>query len=281
MDLVSLALAWAMGLFDASSRTRRFVVIGSVTTAAWALAWISGAPLLVRLGTLAILVLAALSPALVGAAAVTPAEKTADSLVENLEAARASTTDRRRELLDEVRRLVPDDASRLVATRLRLWAAARRSDPSIVASTTPAEHFDRAGMRFLRDAQWRRVLGWRPRVTLWDEDTALRGFHEDSQNLIPRDAFAEDPPIEVAAWVDDLETLLSDLTAAPLREPLAREARDTLIRAVRATLATALGDRTERAWTQQANAAAEMIAAWQTNANRLAELAASRDIQQR
>jgi hypothetical protein len=276
-----LALAWATGLYSRSSRTARFVAIASATTGAWAIASLAGAPLVVRHATLLILVLTVFVPKLFGAAAETETERSADAVVENFEPAAVTTASRRLEFLEQLRAIVPDDAARITAFRLRLWAAARRFDASVLASTTPAEHFDRSGMRFLRDAQWRRVLGRSRRVTLWDEDTALRGFHEDAQDLIPREVFGQEPPVEVGPWATAIETLLVDLELAPLRVPVAQEGRNRLIEAIRATVATALGDRSEQSKQRQARAAADMIAAWQTMADELAEEARSREIARR
>lgn len=281
MDLVSLGLAWALGLYSASSRTIRFVAIAGATTAAWTLALVSGAPTNVRFAILLVLLIAVIQPRLLGAAAVTTHEKEADVLIENLVATDISSTTSRVELLERVRDVVPNDAGRLVAARLRLWAAARRYDALVVASMTSADEFERTGTSFLREAQWHRVLGSRPKVTPWDEDVALRGFHEDSTNLIPQDVYGQKPPIEVGAWVGAVETLLSDLAVAPFRDAATQEARMRLIEAIRATLVTALGDRSDSAKDRQARAAGAMSEAWRGVATRLAQLSATSDIRRR
>jgi hypothetical protein len=268
-DLVVVLLAWATGLTRQQSRTQRFVVIAGALTVAWVVVFLAAAPVAFRATILGVLVLVAIVPEVFGIRAVSRREAKADELYERIDSETIGDTVRRLEYLEQVRNLVPDDAGRIVATRLKLWVATRRQDPSVLGSTVPVRYFERAAIRFFRDAQWRHVLGWRDSVTAWEEDIALRGFHEEAKTLLPSELRAEKTPIEVAPWVGSVETLLRDLSRAPLRDAAAQDARDKLHAAISALLAVSLGDRSENAVLNQEDTAQAMRAAWKSMAEHI------------
>jgi hypothetical protein len=244
--------------------------VGLVASAAWFAALATGSisnglQLLIASS----LGLVALAPQVAQAASVSSSERRADLRIRHLDANAASDARRRGEEIEQIRNLVPDDPGRIVAARLLLWAMGRRSDVTGLASTTRATYFERAGNAFLRDAQWRRVIGWKRQATPWDEEIALRCFHDEAQSLIPASVFEHDPPVAIGPWAAAVETLLQDLRQAPLRDPVLSAARDSLVEAIRTHLVVATGQRSDAAKDQQAAAATTMAEAWQRVADHL------------
>ncbi len=275
-DIVVVLVAWAMGLHSSESRTTRFVAIAGVYTVVWAVALIGGAPPVVRFTILAILIVITTWPQLIGVSAVTRAEARADVLIDRLASIEASDVQSRHDRLEEVRRLVPDDGGRLVAARMRLWAAARLHDPQLIGTLTPASYFQQAATRFLRDAQWRRVIGWRGRATAWDEGMALRSFHEEAASLLPTIVYPTEGPTSVPEWAMAVADVLADLAAMPLRDALADEARGRLTKAIRAVRAVSIEEFSDATKQRQAETAAAMRAAWQGLSEHLDQLRAER-----
>jgi hypothetical protein len=263
-SIVILALAWVTGLYSIRTRNARFVGVGLLVSTAWLAASVTTPPLTSLQNALAIgFGLIVLGPQVVGVASVKAVERLADAQIEGFDPRSICDTSSRLESLERVRRLVPKDAGRIVAARLALWAAAQRHDPQIIKSTVRADYFAHASVHFLRDAQWRRILGTRKQVSPWDEDIALRCFHYESANLIPRDVFAQQPPVALGRWADSVDVLLADLANAPLRDEIARHTRMALFEAIEALLRLATGDRSGEAEQHHIETAAAMDLAWQ------------------
>jgi hypothetical protein len=258
-------------MYIAQSRTWRFVLIASVMTALWVVMLAADAPWRWRSLPIGITALAVIFPGLFGARAVTRAEAKADVLLDGLDPRTFADSQTRLAELERIRQLVPGDMGRLVAGRMRLWAAARRHDPAVIASMTPAEYYERAATRFLRDAQWRRVVGWRVITSAWDEEAALRTFTEETSSLIPNDVWWREPPIVVGEWATSVQTLVADLAVASFQDAVADRARICLVDATQALLAMAVGDRSDDAKQRQAETAEAMRAAWHALAARVLE----------
>jgi hypothetical protein len=272
-SVVILGLAWVTGLYSNRTRNARFIVVGLVISAVWLAASAAGPPFVsFRVVIASVLGLIVLFPQAVGLTSVTSAERLADIEIAGLDRGSIRDTPRRLEVLERVRTLVPNDAGRLVAARLALWGAAQRNDPGIIKSTVRADYFADAGSRFLRDAQWRRILGAPKCVTPWDEDIALRCFHYESKNLIPLDVFAHEPPVAIGPWATSVETLLTDLANAPLQDHIAQQTRVVLAEAIRAYLRLATGDRTSEATEHQVETANALEQAWDAMADHLEPL---------
>jgi hypothetical protein len=263
-SIVVLGLAWVTGLFSVRTRNLRFVLLASISSVSWLITYESPQDLAgLRVAIAICLGTAVLFPEYFGIGSVSRAERKADDIIGNLNPRSIASQRARLEYVERVRRVVPKDPGRIVAVRLLLWSSARRFDNEVVASTVPADYFERAGRHFLLQAQWHRVLGAERPVSVWDEDVALRCFHDEAMSLVPRSVFARHPPIVLGQWAAASNVLLSDLASAPMRDAAAQSARLRLIDAIEAYLSVARGDRSPQAKERQTDTAAEMMKAWQ------------------
>ncbi|HEY4753346.1 MAG TPA: hypothetical protein VIH37_08685 [Candidatus Limnocylindrales bacterium] len=274
--MVDVALAailigmWTVAVLIPGTRNVRFLAglaaASVVMLASHLLPGAAGLP--VRIGTVALVVIAFLFADRVGLGSMTWAEETADRLLTR--ASRKAESGEPNDLRVAIALLDPviaepgplDECWR-VAFRLqrRAWLTRLGMSPLPPSGRTPAESFRIIAVRWLTNLRLRRTIGYRSTIGPLEEAVALRAYFEDIRTVLPAGPLGPEP-VTRGPWIEEGRRAIAELAALEVRDPGARTVQETLVPLLELELESHLTAPTVEGAMRYARLSTEVNEAW-------------------